>query len=119
MSLKNFISKNWEKILVIICVIIMIVILIGKVSAPKTIIEDYAKYGKYISIESTSGSLVSGESGDFSLISSTTGIYKGFTSANPELVKIAALIIGAILAVVIITSLPGMFGAKKDDKKKK
>ena len=127
-SLKSFISKNWEKILIFIACVFLVLIFVGKVTAEKTLIEDYAKYGKtFVSASTNSSSatnssdkianVLSGEkiSGDIA----NSQFMQTLTEADPELFKVAMILIAGILGVVILTSLPGMFDKKKDAKKKK
>lgn len=124
-SLKSFISKNWEKILIFIACVLLVVIFVGKVTAEKTLIEDYAKYGKtFVSSNSDKDSsekgLISGEliSGDVASTVKDSEFMQTLTGKDPELFKIAMMLIAGILGVIILTSLPGMFD-KKDTKKKK
>lgn len=124
-SLKSFISKNWEKILIFIACVLLVVIFVGKVTAEKTLIEDYAKYGKtFVSSNSDKDSsdkgLISGEliSGDVASTVKDSEFMQILTGKDPELFKIAMMLIAGILGVIILTSLPGMFD-KKDTKKKK
>ena len=123
--MKSFISKNWEKILIFIACVLLVVIFVGKVTAEKTLIEDYAKYGKtFVSSNSDKDSsdkgLISGEliSGDVASTVKDSEFMQILTGKDPELFKIAMMLIAGILGVIILTSLPGMFD-KKDTKKKK
>ncbi|MBR3888276.1 MAG: hypothetical protein IKJ32_04170 [Clostridia bacterium] len=123
--MKNFISKNWEKIMIFIGCVILLFMLVNKVAAEKTLIEDYAKYGKEVSSSSSAGTTVSGEglSGTISNVSGEISSGNFFNipifQKYPELTKFALIFGVAILFVVFITSFVGMFGAKKDAKKKK
>ena len=44
--MKKLISKYWKKILIILGIVCMVIILINKATAPKTLIAEYIKYGK-------------------------------------------------------------------------
>lgn len=124
--MKNFISKNWEKIMIFIGCVILVFMLVNKIAADKTLIEDYAKYGKEVASSSTTaGTTVSGEglSGTLSNVSGEISSGNFFNipifQKYPELTKFALIFGVAILFVVFITSFAAMFGAKKDAKKKK
>ena len=107
---------------------ILVFMLIAKVAADKTLIEDYAKYGKEVASSSTSSGIdisLSGE-GLTGTLSNISGEISGGTFFNipifqkyPELTKYALIFGTAILFVVFISSFAAMFGAKKDTKKKK
>ena len=125
--MKNFISKNWEKIMIFIGGVILVFMLINKITADKTLIEDYAKYGKEVSSSASAGTDISlsGE-GLTGTLENISGEISGGTFFNipifqkyPELTKFALIFGVGILFVVFITSFVGMFGAKKDAKKKK
>lgn len=125
--MKSFISKNWEKILIFIACILLVLIFVGKVTAEKTLIEDYAKYGKTFVVASKSDesssdkNIISGDliSGDVASTVKDSEFVQTLTESDPELFKVAMMLIAGILGVVILTSLPGMFDRKKDAKKKK
>lgn len=105
--------------------VILLFMLVNKIAAEKTLIEDYAKYGKEVSSSSSAGTTVSGEglSGTISNVSGEISSGNFFNipifQKYPELTKFALIFGVAILFVVFITSFAGMFGAKKDAKKKK
>lgn len=106
--------------------VVLIFIAIGKVNAEKTLVEDYAKYGKEVGISSSvSGNAASGE-GISGILPNISGDTMGLGSINipifqkyPELTKYALIFGTAILFVVFITSFAAMLGAKKEEKKKK
>lgn len=115
--MKKFISKNWKKILIAIGICILIYILILKISAPKTLIADYAKYGKDI----VSSNNISGDiSGDISgIVNAGTNSFSNWFNTNPDLARLAIILMAGILGVVLLTSIASVAGTKKDDKKKK
>lgn len=43
--MKNFLSKNWKKILIILTIVFIAFNIIHKVVAPHILVEEYAKYG--------------------------------------------------------------------------
>lgn len=107
--MKKLISKYWKKILIILGLIGMGAILINKVTAPKTLISEYVKYGKSIKIESTGVDGAIGEAKD-NFISVLTGV-------NPELLRIAFILMIGILLVCALSFIANSAG-KKDAKKK-
>ena len=54
---KSFIANNWMKILRIIGYISLVLVAFFKLVTPKTIIEDYVKYGKDIAPSESSGAI--------------------------------------------------------------
>lgn len=111
--------------MVFIGCVILLFMLVNKISAEKTLIEDYAKYGKEVVTSSSASTNVSGE-GLNGTLSNISGEISNGTFFNipifqkyPELTKFALIFGVAILFVVFITSFASMFGAKKDAKKKK
>ncbi len=123
--MKNFISKNWEKIMIFIGCVILVFMLINKIAAEKTLIEDYAKYGKEVTSSVGANTAISGE-GLSGTLSSISGEASGGLLSNipifqkyPELTKFALIFMVAILFVVFITSFATMLGSTKEVKKKK
>ncbi len=115
--MKNFISKNWKKILYTITGILMVIDLFFIVTSPATISQDFLKYGPDIKgdvidssenltdkIEepSTSGEIIQQIADD--------------TGFSPDLVK-GILIFG--IALVLILALSGIIDGSSSDKKKK
>ncbi len=107
--MKKLISKYWKKILIVLGMVGMVVILMNKMTAPKTLISEYIKYGKSITIESTGVDGAIGEAKN-NFISVLTGV-------DPELLKIAFILMVGILAVCILSFIASSAG-KKDAKKK-
>lgn len=46
--MKNFISNNWKIILKMIGCALLVYIFISKLAAPKTLVEDYVRYGETV-----------------------------------------------------------------------
>ena len=101
--MKSWISRNWKKIIIIIGVICLVFILIGKIAAPKSLIEDYVKYGKNIESHHVIGEVIE------------KNVEAPSSIVSAEMVKMTIVFMVAILFVVFITSL----GSKSSDKAKK
>ena len=109
--MKKYISKNWNKILITIGSCVMVWILIVKFTAEKTLLKDYIKYGKDVT-PSTGGS-----SG--ALDAAKENVSSVWNSVDPNLTKLAMIMMAGILIVVLLTSLASAAGGDKKDAKKK
>ena len=112
--------------MIFIGIVILIFMLINKIAAEKTLIEDYAKYGKGVVSSSSSVDISLSGDGLNGALSNISGEISNGTYWNipifqkyPELTKYGIIIGTAILGVVFITSLAAKLGEKKDVKKKK
>ena len=112
----KFISKKWNKILVFIGICFLVLIFISKITAPKTLIPDYIKYGKDIKLVNVPEVP---DSAKEALGSAKSEVVSSFKNANPGIVKLMLIIGGAVLLIVFLDSLASMFGRKKEEKKKK
>ena len=105
--MKKLISKYWKNILLICGIVGMVAIFTFKVSAPKTIISDYIKYGKDLTAE-----------GNSQIINSVTGnFWSVWNRVDSALIRIVILIMALILFVCVLTFMANAAG-KKDAKKK-
>lgn len=109
--MKDFISKNWEKILRIIGYISIFAIIFVKSNTKKSLLSDYIKYGP----EVKRGEINTGLGGIFSSVSDN--VSSTFRSANPEFVKLV-FVLGLAILVVVILNLLIESASKKDAKKK-
>lgn len=107
--MKKLISKYWKKILIILGIVCMVIILINKVTAPKTLISEYVKYGKVIKIAET------GVDGAVGAVKNN--VVSVLTSVNSELLRLAFIMMFGILAVCVLSFISASAG-KKDAKKK-
>lgn len=105
--MKNYISRNWKKIMMAIGYFSVACILIAKITAEKTILRDYIKYGK--DVEPTKNEFIGAAKDN---VASVWG------SVDPELAKLATIMIAAILIVVFLTTLASKAGENKTAKKK-
>ena len=107
--MKNFLSKNWKRILILIAGIFIAINVVNKCMAPRTLIEEFGKYGPDVekknyfasgSLINTSGnSLISGENSNF---------IEGTSFSSPltaEMTKVALFIGGGIIIALILTEL--------------
>ena len=101
--MKNLIARSWQKILIVIGTILIILNLFVKIITKKNMIPDYIKYGRTFQ----SPKVIKHVS------TSSVGISNSILS--PQLIKYIIIFMAAILFVVFITSL----GSKSSDKAKK
>lgn len=107
--MKKLITNNWQKILIGIGMIALIMILIGKFVAPKTLIPDYIKYGKVVTPIEHSSEIIN---------SAKEEAHTVWSSVSPDFAKFAIIMMVAILVVVFISDIASNAGGK-DAKKKK
>lgn len=105
---KSYISNNWMKILRIIGYVTLGFVAFFKLVTPKTIIEDYVKYGKDIAPSETSGAI----GGIFTTVFGKA--FAGLDGISPKLTPIVIFLIAAILAITTLH----MFMDRKPAKKK-
>ncbi len=110
--MKKFITNYWKRILLVIGGAVALFLLVYKIAAPKTIIDDYVKYGKVI--ESTDG----GKNITDIIVRDEDKLFN-FDNIDPELIRLAIILIIGILFVVILNALASKAGEKKDAAKKK
>ncbi len=106
---KSYIATNWMKILRILGYVTLALIAILKLSAPKTVIPDFIKYGKEIKPGETTGMV----KGLFGTLFNTA--YTSLYELSPQLPPLVAILTIAILSIVTLH----MIIDKKPDKKKK
>ncbi len=105
--MKNFLSKYWKKILIVIAAIFIIIDIISKCSAPHVLTNEYAKYGPDIedSVNINAGGV----------ISNVTNEVKDTPPISEEMVRICLILAGGLLLACIISDLT----TKKAPAKKK
>ena len=106
--MKKYISQNWQKILITIGIIVLLIILVSKFTAPKTIIPDYIKYGKDVAPANIDSGVI-GEAKDEFL--------NTWHSVNPDIAKIVTIMMVGILIVLFLSTIAARAGEKKDKKK--
>ncbi len=107
--MKKLISKYWKKILIILGIVCMVIILINKATAPKTLIAEYVKYGKVIKVSQTGI--------DGAVDAAKNNFISVLTGVDPELLRLAFILMIGILAVCVLSFIASSAG-KKDAKKK-
>ena len=108
--MKKLITNNWQKILIGICGIVLILILVGKFIAPKTLIPDYIKYGKVVTpLEGTSEVIDSAKE----------NVRSVWSSVDPNFARLFVVMMVAILIVVFLSEIAAKAGGGNDAKKKK
>ena len=105
--MKNFLSKYWKNLLIVITAIFIIINIISKCSTPHILTSEYAKYGP--TVENS----VSGNAGK--VISGVTSEIKNTPPISEDMLKICLVLAGALLLVCIISDLT----TKKAPAKKK
>ncbi len=102
--MKNFITNYWQKVLLTIGSIFILINSFKKIFAEKSLLLDYIKYGK--NIENTSSSV----------IDVTQKIDTSTMPFSSGIVKLVIVLMILILLIVFITSMADRAGSK--DKKK-
>ena len=105
--MKSYISRNWQKLMIAIGSFFAICILIFKISAPKTLLADYIKYGK--NITPAKNEIIDVAKDNVSSV---------WNSVDPELAKLAMILIAGITIVVFLSALASKAGENKSAKKK-
>ena len=116
--MKKFLSKNWKNILILIAGVFIVINVISKCMAPRTLVNEFGKYGPDIERKNyfASGSIKSGDSmisGENGILLDNVGAVS--SSLNGEMVKIALFIACGLLVAVVLTEL----GNKKPSSGKK
>ena len=116
--MKKFISNNWQKILIFIGAVFIILNVFSKLSAEKSLLDDYVEYGPTIQKENTQ-LMGKGES----IINNVTETVTNNSLSSefpfpPELIKLIIILIAAILFVVVLSSIGDRVAAKAKAKKK-
>lgn len=104
--MKNFLSKYWKRILILIAGIFIIINIVSKSAMPRNVISDVAKYGPDVEASNVNLNIGSGS------------LASDFVASSPvseDMTKIAIVLVIGILAAVIISDL----GSKKSGGKKK
>lgn len=105
--MKNFLSKYWKKILIVIATIFIIMNIMSKCAAPHILTTEYAKYGPE---PKDSVKISAGE-----VISNVTKEVKDTPPISEEMVRICLILAGGLLLACIISDLT----TKKAPAKKK
>ena len=120
--MKNFLSKNWKKIVYVLCGLAILINLIIVFTTPATMVDDYYKYGPQIKSNITSN--ITGISGEDIKDSAEEGVdsltdyvaeESGMGDSTARVVVIAALL---ICGVLILSNLIDDGGSSGDKKKK-
>ena len=104
--MKNFLSKYWKRILILIGSIFIIINIMGKCTAPHSLVQEYAKYGP--SIESTHGKI------DVDI--NTSEIVTKVEENSPfseDIVKIVLILTGLLIGVTVLSDIANKKPAKK------
>ncbi len=104
--MKNFLSKYWKRILIIITGILIIINIVVKTSAPHTLVEEYAKYGSDVKASSVS--------------INTREIADDVRSSAPmsdDMFRIAIVLVIGLLAAVILSDIANRKPASAAKKK--
>lgn len=104
--MKNFITNNWKKILIIIGGIFIAINVFSKIVTEKSLLTDYIKYGK--DIEQVE--IISGDIEDVVEVPESP--------FNEDMMKIIFILGAGILLVVFVTSLADKAAADAKAKKK-
>lgn len=105
---KSYIANNWMKLLRIIGYVTLGLVAFFKLVTPKTIIDDYVKYGKDIAPSESTGAI----GGLFTTVFGKA--FDGLNGISPKLTSIVILLGAAILGICTLH----MFMDKKPAKKK-
>lgn len=105
--MKNFLSKYWKKILIVIAAIFIIINIVGKCVAPHVLTAEYAKYGPE---PKDSVNINAGE-----VITTVTDEVKDTAPISEEMVRICLILAGGLLLACVISELT----SKKAPAKKK
>lgn len=104
--MKNFLSKYWKRILILIAGIFIIINIVSKSAMPRNVISDVAKYGPDVEASNVNLNIGSGS------------LASDFVASSPvseDMTKLAIILAIGLLAAVIIADL----GSKKSGGKKK
>ena len=116
--MKNFLSKNWKKIVYVLCGIAILINFIIVVTRPANMVEEYYKYGPQIksNIISISGENIK-DSAEEGVNSLTDYVVEegGMSDSTVRVVVIVALL---ICGVLILSNLIDDGGSSGDKKKK-
>lgn len=112
--MKKFITNNWEKILIFIGIICILINISLKLSTEKTLLNDYIKYGKDVQSGTVSSGNIIGNISE----TVTDGSLVSESPFTPEITKIIILIIAAVLFAAFVSTLGDRAAAKAKAKKK-
>ena len=104
---KSYIANNWMKLLRIIGYVTLGIVAFFKLVTPKTIIEDYVKYGKDIAPNEATGKIPS----VFATIFDKA--FTGLNGISPKLTSIISILVIAILAICTLHMIMDKKPAKK------
>lgn len=106
-NMKNFLSKYWKKILIVIAAIFIIMNIVSKCVAPHVLISEYVEYGiepeNIVNIDANK------------VISSVTDEVKSTPLISEEMLKVCLILAGGLIIACIISDLT----TKKAPAKKK
>lgn len=116
--MKNFFSKNWKKIVYVICGIAIAINLILAFITPSSIVEEYYKYGPTvysdiggIDTENISGDVNEGVDNLTDYVQDKTG----YSDSSARILVIAALL---VCGVLILSNIIDDSSSSSDKKKK-
>lgn len=132
--MKNFISKNWKNIFIIIGGIFILIDLLTIISTPATIPQDFLEYGPNIesdifdtvndTVDDTAENIKDGNISDASTSESGESVnivtnISEKTGIPPELSRGLLFVGAAIIIIVILSSIIEGSGSADKNKKKK
>ena len=104
---KSYIANNWMKLLRIIGYVTLGIVAFFKLVTPKTIIEDYVKYGKDVTPSESTNAI----GGFFTTVFGK--VFDGLNGISPKLTSIVLLLIVAILGICTLHMIMDKKPAKK------
>lgn len=104
---KSYIANNWMKLLRIIGYVTLGLVAFLKLTTPKTIIDDYVKYGKDVVPSGSTGVV----GGFFSTIFGKA--FDGLNGISPKLTPIVLILVMAILGICTLHMIMDKKPAKK------
>lgn len=104
--MKNFLSKYWKRILILITGVFIIINIASKIATPRNVISDVAKYGPDVEASNVNLNIGSG---------SLASDFVQSSSIPEEILRIALVLAIAILVIVIVSDL---ISTKSGGKKK-
>ena len=120
--MKNFLSKNWKKIVYVLCGIAIAVNLIIVFSTPANMVEEYYKYGPQVGRDVIDGSIsVSGEGIKDAAndgVDNLTEFAQDVTGYNDSNAKVIVIVSLIVCAVLIISNIIDDSSSSADKKKK-
>jgi hypothetical protein len=125
--MKNYLSKNWKKILYFVTIIIIVFNTVRTVMTPNTIIDDYYKYGpEYVRVNDSNGnSNINSEevkegvnNGIGTITDGMTNVLVDNTGIPPELARGIIVFTSLFLVILILSSVLSGGSSAQPAKKK-